>query len=195
MAKIPTILEAGRADGKLATSDAIFDKNKGMFQSEINDIQNTLNSDNTNKPLSAKQGKVLKELLNAKVIETGAVPIDSEPIEGNTTHVVNSDGLAKEFNKCNTTIINTDRIENGAVTTEKISTSAFDSTLSVSGKIAPANVVGEKFSELYDKIDNKFESIDSEIDNLKRGEAYVMGEYLVFRNYSDATIIGNTLTL
>ena len=31
MAKIPTILEAGRADGKLATSGAIFDENKGMF--------------------------------------------------------------------------------------------------------------------------------------------------------------------
>lgn len=148
MAKIPTILEAGRADGKLATSDTIFDENKGMFQSEINDIQDTLNSDNSNKPLSAKQGKVLKELLNAKVIEVGAVPIDTEPIEGNITHIVNSDGLAKEFNKCNTTIINTDRIEDGAVTSEKIATSAFDNTLSVNGKIAPADVVGEKITEL-----------------------------------------------
>ena len=43
MAKIPIILEPGRADGKLATSGAIFDENKGMFQSEINDIQDTLN--------------------------------------------------------------------------------------------------------------------------------------------------------
>ena len=105
MAKIPIILEAGRADGKLATSDSIFDENKGMFQSELNDIQDTLNSDNPNKPLSAKQGKVLKELLDTKVIEVGAVPIDDEPIEGNITHVVNSNGLAKEFNKCNTEII------------------------------------------------------------------------------------------
>lgn len=120
MAKIPTILEAGRADGKLATSDTIFDKNKGMFQSEINDIQDTLNSDNPNKPLSAKQGKVLKELLDAKVIETGSVPIDIEPTEGNTTHIVSSDGLAKEFNKCNTAIINTDRIEDDAVTISKL---------------------------------------------------------------------------
>ena len=77
MAKIPIILEPGRADGKLATSDAIFDENKAMFQSEINDIQDTLNSDNPNKPLSAKQGKVLKELLDAKVIEAGAIPIDT----------------------------------------------------------------------------------------------------------------------
>ena len=105
MAKIPIILESGRADGKLVTSSAIFDENKGMFQSELNDIQDTLNSDNPNKPLSAKQGKMLKELLDAKVIEAGDVPIDTEPIEGNITHIVNSDGLAKEFNKYNTEII------------------------------------------------------------------------------------------
>ena len=148
MAKIPIILEPGRADGKLTTSNSIFDENKGMFQSEINDIQDTLNSDNPNKPLSAKQGKVLKGLIDAKVIEVGAVPIDTEPIEGNTTHVVTSDGLAKEFNKCNTAIITTNRIEDNAVTSEKISTSAFDSTLSLSGKIAPADVVGEKITEL-----------------------------------------------
>lgn len=168
MAKIPIILEAGRADGKLATSNAIFDENKGMFQSEINDIQDTLNSDNPNKPLSAKQGKVLKELLDAKVIEVGAVPVDTEPIEGNTTHVVNSDGLAKEFNKCNTAIITTDRIEDGAVTTEKIATSAFDNTLSVSGKIAPADVVGRKLTELDGQLNGK-----SNCENL----TYTFGDF------------------
>ena len=99
MAKIPIILEPGRADGKLATSRAIFDENKGMFQSEINDIQDTLNSDNSNKPLSAKQGKILKELLDSKVIEAGSVPIDTEPTEGNITHVVNSDGIYKALAK------------------------------------------------------------------------------------------------
>lgn len=167
MAKIPTILEAGRADGKLITSDSIFDENKGIFQSELNDIQDTLNSDNPNKPLSAKQGKVLKELLDAKVIEVGAVPIDIEPIEGNTTHVVNSDGLAKEFNKCNTAIINTNRIEDGAITSEKIATSAFDSTLSVSGKIAPADVVGEKITELCVKIYNGNVSVSNKLATIQ----------------------------
>lgn len=44
--------------------------------------------------------------------------------------------------------ITTDRIEDGAVTSEKIATTAFDSTLSVSGKIAPADVVGTKLNEL-----------------------------------------------
>lgn len=113
MAKIPIILEPGRADGKLVASDSIFDKNKNKFQNKINqeveerlnDVKDTLNSDSTTTPLSAKQGKVLKELLDSKVIETGSIPIDSEPILGNTTHIVNSDGLAKEFNKHNTEII------------------------------------------------------------------------------------------
>ena len=48
----------------------------------------------------------------------------------------------------NDVIITTDRIADGAVTTEKIATTAFDDTLSVSGKIAPADVVGEKLTEL-----------------------------------------------
>ena len=165
MAKIPIILEPGRADGKLATSGAIFDENKSMFQSEINDIQDTLNSDNPNKPLSANQGKILKELLDAKVIEAGDVPIDTEPIEGNITHIVNSDGLAKEFNKCNTAIINTDRIKDGAVTSEKIATSAFDSTLSVSGKIAPANVVGGKLTDLDEDV-NKLPKEANDEENI-----------------------------
>ncbi len=48
--------------------------------------------------------------------------------------------------------ITTERIEDGAVTSEKIATSAFDSTLSVSGKIAPADVVGEKITDLETKV-------------------------------------------
>ena len=50
--------------------------------------------------------------------------------------------------------ITTDRIEDGAVTSEKIATSAFDSTLSVSGKIAPADVVGVKLTELDQELNN-----------------------------------------
>ena len=52
----------------------------------------------------------------------------------------------------NDVIITTDRIEDGAVTLEKIATSAFDSTLSVSGKIAPADVVGGKLTKLEEEI-------------------------------------------
>lgn len=63
--------------------------------------------------------------------------------------------------------ITTDRIENGAVTTEKIATSAFDNTLSVSGKIAPADVVGEKLNELEEQLNGKESVIE-----------YVDGEYI-----------------
>ena len=50
--------------------------------------------------------------------------------------------------------ITTDRVQDGAVTSEKIATSAFDDTLSVSGKIAPADVVGKKLTELEMKQKN-----------------------------------------
>ena len=52
-----------------------------------------------------------------------------------------------------------------------------------------------QLAELSEETDEKFHNVDSEIENLKRGEAYVMGETLTFRNYADATIIGNTLKL
>ena len=61
----------------------------------------------------------------------------------------------------NDVIITTDRIADGAVTTEKIATTAFDSTLSVSGKIAPADVVGGKLSELDTKVNGGYESINT----------------------------------
>ena len=60
-----------------------------------------------------------------------------------------TDAIAEAINA----LITTDRIEDGAITTEKIATSAFDSTLSVSGKIAPADVVGGKLTYLNEKID------------------------------------------
>lgn len=52
----------------------------------------------------------------------------------------------------NDVIITTNRIEDGAVTSEKIATNAFDPTLSVSGKIAPADVVGTRLNELGEEI-------------------------------------------
>lgn len=107
MAKIPVTLEAGTADKKLAFSDNIYDKEKEKFQSDINketeerlnDVKDTLESDSSTAPLSANQGRILKELLDAKVIEAGGVPFDTTPTEGHIDHVVTSDGLAKEFNK------------------------------------------------------------------------------------------------
>ena len=55
--------------------------------------------------------------------------------------------------------ITTDRIEDGAITSEKIATSAFDSTLSVSGKIAPADVVGGKLTDLESESNKSYSSV------------------------------------
>lgn len=132
MAKIPVMLESGRADGKLAESKVIYDSILKQFQTDINgeykltkqqvefllpiverlnDVKDTLTSIDTDKPLSAQQGKILKELLDAKVIEAGSIPIDSEPTEGNINNIVNSDGIYKNsiakkqrYNKDNTTL-------------------------------------------------------------------------------------------
>ena len=48
--------------------------------------------------------------------------------------------------------ITTARIEDGAVTSEKIATSAFDDTLSTSRKLADAKIVGDKFTEQESKL-------------------------------------------
>lgn len=82
--------------------------------------------------------------------------------------------------------ITTDRIEDGAVTSEKIATSAFDSTLSVSGKIAPADVVGEKINELEGKVSNIGGSTDAIID------LYAYPEYKgIIQSQSATSYTGN----
>lgn len=54
---------------------------------------------------------------------------------------------------------------------------------------------GEQIRALENKTNNKFAGVETELENLKKGEAYVIEETLVFRNYATAQIIGNTLTL
>lgn len=51
-----------------------------------------LNSTDENRPLSASQGRSLKLLLDAKVIQAGGVPFDAKPTKG-STNPVTSDGL------------------------------------------------------------------------------------------------------
>lgn len=51
-----------------------------------------LTSTDPNRPLSAAQGRALKMMLDAKVIEVGAVPFDAKPTKG-STNPVTSDGL------------------------------------------------------------------------------------------------------
>ena len=52
-----------------------------------------------------------------------------------------------------------------------------------------------KFERSTESVAKRFEGVDTEIEQLKRGEAYVFGETLAFRNYADAMVQGNTLTL
>lgn len=51
-----------------------------------------LTSTDQNRPLSASQGRALKILLDAKVIQAGAVPFDAKPTKG-SSNPVTSDGL------------------------------------------------------------------------------------------------------
>ena len=72
------------------------------------------------------------------------------------------------------------------VTSEKIAPSAFDDTLSVSGKIAPADVVGEKLNELESEvhplINEQINSLSS--DNIIQGNyRNYIGELVTFNAY------------
>lgn len=113
----------------IATLENATLKNKGYFTSV-----EKLNEAIPNPTIGSKAYVGTSEPYAIYIVENGAW-VDSGYTGGDET-------IAK---------ITTDRIENGAVTSEKIATSAFDPTLSVSGKIAPANVVGEKLTELDQK--------------------------------------------
>lgn len=79
--------------------------------------------------------------------------INTSNISSLNTEVSTLQSKVDEHTESINSKITTDRIEDGAVTSEKISPSAFDSTLSVSGKIAPADIVGEKITELEIGVD------------------------------------------
>ena len=52
-----------------------------------------------------------------------------------------------------------------------------------------------KLTQLETTTNTKLTELSSEIEKLNKGEAYVFGETLAFRNYADAKVQGNTLTL
>ena len=84
--------------------------------------------------------------------------------------------------------ITTDRIEDGAVTTEKIATSAFDDTLSVSDKIAPADVVGGKLSELESETNTRLSELEGNMIEVRSG---VIIPDFIFYHISSTGFIGN----
>ena len=107
-------------------------------ESRLGGIDAEISSLNTE--VSTLQSKVDENTTSISQINTELDNKNDEIAQINTT--------LEEHTKSINANITTDRIENGAVTSEKIATSAFDDTLSVSGKIAPADVVGEKLAEL-----------------------------------------------
>lgn len=84
---------------------------------------------------------------NISSLNTEVSALQSKVAE-NTTSISQINTTLEEHTASINAKITTDRIEDGAVTSEKIATSAFDDTLSVSGKIAPADVVGTKLNKL-----------------------------------------------
>lgn len=99
---------SSRADKKFAYTDNIFDKNLNKHQNEVNnqltsiinslkDIKDNLNSTDKNKALSANQGRLLKKLIDAKIIQVQGVIWDAEPTKGNIDHLVSSDVLYEKF--------------------------------------------------------------------------------------------------
>lgn len=105
-------LVSSREDKKLVYTDNIFDKTYIKHQNEINqqltevvdqlkDIQDNLQSTNTNKSLSANQGRLLKKLIDAKIVQVQGAIWDSEPTKGNVDHLISSDVLYEKFKAIN----------------------------------------------------------------------------------------------
>lgn len=105
---------------------------------------NTSNISSLNTDVSTLQSKVDENTTSISQINNNIADHEESITQINTKLDEHTESINAK--------ITTDRIEDGAVTSEKIATSAFDSTLSVSGKIAPADVVGEKLNELEEKI-------------------------------------------
>ena len=105
-------LVSSREDKKLVYTDNIFDKTYKKYQNEINqqltevvdqlkDIQDNLQSTDTNKSLSANQGRLLKKLIDAKIVQVQGAIWDSEPTKGNVDHLISSDVLYEKFKAIN----------------------------------------------------------------------------------------------
>ena len=100
--------------------------------------------------------------------------------------------------------ITTDRIADGAVTSEKIATTAFDSTLSVSGKIAPADIVGNRIAQINTTLEEHTESINARITTDRISDGAVTSEKIatsafdstlsVSGKIAPADVVGTRLT-
>lgn len=61
------------------------------------------------------------------------------------------------------------------------------------GPVGPQGPAGGAYDDT--EIKNKLTELSAKVNELDKGEAYIMGDTLTFRNYADAKIEGETLKL
>ena len=124
----------------IETSSSLSELNTKVDTLKSQADANTSNISSLNTEVSTLQSKVDENTTSISQINNNIADHEESITQINTKLEEHTESINAK--------ITTDRIEDGAVTSEKIATSAFDSTLSVSGKIAPADVVGGKLTEL-----------------------------------------------
>lgn len=132
-------------DKDIETSSSLSELNTKVNTLKSQADTNTSNISSLNTEVSTLQSKVDENTTSISQINNSIADHEESIAQINTKLEEHTESINAN--------ITTDRIEDGAVTSEKIATSAFDSTLSVSGKIAPADVVGTKLSKLNEKVD------------------------------------------
>ena len=145
---------------KNASDISVISDELGTLNSQVD--ANTADIASLNTEVSTLQSKVDENTTSISQINTELDNKNDEIAQINTTLEEHTESINAK--------ITTDRIEDGAVTSEKIATTAFDSTLSVSGKIAPADVVGRKLTYLDAKINGDKQVLEGEAK--ESGTAY-----------------------
>ena len=180
-------------DKDIETSSSLSELNTKVDTLKSQADTNTSNISSLNTEVSAIQSKVDENTTSISQINTELDNKNDEIAQINNT-------LAEHTESINAKIT-TDRIEDGAVISEKIATSVFDSTLSVSGKIAPADIVGEKIDALKSEIDNiignyKENYSTNYFNSIIDDDGYCVSDYIPCPNgkvtivYSDAVALG-----
>lgn len=201
--KYPGTFRSGREDKKFAFANNIYDETQNKLQEDINtevknkldDVKDTLLSDSTTAPLSANQGKILKALLDNKVIEAGGVPFDEIPTL-HSTNPVTSNGIYDYFTadnvRCN--------IDNANITDPVDTTNVTDYIKRLFCKISDANSeIFNIITQLNETIHfveqpNEFKKLELDVDNyiLSCIDAQnIRHDYLKEEIHNDVYIHGN----
>lgn len=165
----------------------------GRLRQTTEEIQNILDEAEGLRPIVEQNAEAMATLNGDG---DGSVESRAEKkIKDNTDSTLSTTSENPVMNKVITVALNekVDKVSGKGLSTNDYTTSEKDKLASLENY--NDSEIKSQLTELSAETDKKFNNVDSEIENLKRGEAYVMGETLTFRNYADATIIGNTLKL